>query len=202
MTIPGKEPSARASGDASNPEFRGSIGRRLTALSAFLLVLFAIAGGLSVYGARPIYLLAAHGDIPGSVAYPRDAIQAHFAWGGQPEECFTSSLDWMLALAIYEGFMRIELYGVDLWDASHERGTQRNGAHYWIGQARGRGIDVVIPDSSSLCKTERLYGYFTQTSGRNFSSISMHRFMAQLTEAQRLNDPAYVPPGLDTPVAV
>src|SRR3990167_506112 len=58
-------------------------------------------GVLSVYGARPIYLLAAHGDIPGSVAYPRDAIQAHFAWGGQPEECFTSSLDWMLALAIY-----------------------------------------------------------------------------------------------------
>ena len=158
-------------------------------------------GALSVYGCRPIYLHAAHPDIPGSVAYPRAAIQAAFAWGGQFEEFFTSSVDWMLALAIYEGFERIELYGVDLWAAPHERGDQRTGAHYWIGQARGRGVDVVIPDESSLCKTERLYGYFTQTSGRNFSSVSLERFFAQVREAARLRDPAYVPPGLDAPRA-
>lgn len=155
---------------------------------------------LSVYGCRPIYLHDRHPAITGSVAYPREVVQVAFAWGGYLEECFTSSVDWMLALAIHEAFARIELYGVDLWDAPHERGDQRCGAHYWIGIARGRGIDVVIPDESSLCKTERLYGYFTPTSHRNFSSVSVDRFFAQLKEAERLRDPAYVRPGLDTQV--
>lgn len=163
-------------------------------------------GVLSPYGCRPIYLHAQHHEIPGSVAYPLAAMQARFAWGGHPEEFFTSSFDLMLALALSEGFERIELHGVDLWDgvlavtdvAPHERrGQQRNGAHYWIGVARGCGVDVVIPDESSLCKTERLYGYFSMTSERNFCSTSIDRFFAQVREADRLRDPAYEPPGLD-----
>ena len=155
-------------------------------------------------GRRPIYLLepGAAAEVPGGVVYPTETVQDWFSWGGQPEEFFTSSVDWMIALALLEGFERIELYGVDLWAAPHERGKQRNGAHYWIGMARGRGADVVIPDSSSLCKTERMYGCFTLTSGRNFSSMNIDRFMAQLKEAERMRDPAYVPPGVDTPVAV
>lgn len=148
-------------------------------------------------GRRPIYLVDAHPEIRGSVAYPTRRIQERFAWGGQLEEFFTSSLDWLIALALAEGVDRIELFGVDMWAAAHERGAQRNGAHYWIGRARGMGVDVVIPDSSSLCKTERLYGCFTLTSGRNFSSMNLDRFMAQWKEAQRLNDPAYVAPGRD-----
>jgi len=148
---------------------------------------------------RPIYLHAAHPAIPGSVGYPREAVQREFAWGGHDEEFFTGSIDWMLALAIWEGVRRIEVFGVDLWEAPHERGDQRTGAHYWIGIARGRGCEVVIPDESSLCKTERLYGYFTPTSSRNFSSVCVDRFFAQVREAQRRQDPQYVPAGLDTP---
>ena len=106
----------------------------------------------------------------------------------------------MLALAINEGVDRIVMHGVDLWDAPHERGDQRCGAHYWIGLARGRGIEIEIPDESSLCKTERLYGYFTSTSDRNFSSVSLDRFLSQVREASRMADPCYVPPGLDTPL--
>lgn len=146
---------------------------------------------------RPIYLLTATPVIPGSRPYPFATIQAAFAWGGGVEEFFTSSVDYMLALAIHERVDRIALHGVDLWAASHERGTQRNGAHYWIGIARGRGIEVVIPDHSSLCKIERMYGCFTLTSPRNFSSVSVGRFLQQVAEAQAMAAPGYVAPGLD-----
>jgi hypothetical protein len=150
---------------------------------------------------RPIYLLQSYPEIPGSVAYPTRRMQESFAWDSHPEELFTSSLDWMLALAIAERFQRIEIYGADMWDAPHERGDQRNGAHFWIGRALGAGIDVHLPDGSSLCKTERLYGCFTPTSGRNFSSISVHRFMAQWKAAQAMQQPGYVAPGVDEEVA-
>lgn len=152
-------------------------------------------------GRRPIYTLDVEPEIPGSVRYPIEPVAAAFRWGGQDEEFFTSSIDYMLALAILEGFERIEVYGVDMWAAAHERNVQRNGAHYWIGLARGRGIDVVIPDESSLCKVERRYGDFAETSARNFASMSVDRFFAQLKAAREQDAPGYVAPGLDTEAA-
>lgn len=149
---------------------------------------------------RPIYLLDVDPTIAGSVAYPRGSVQQAFAWGDWPEEFFTSSIDWMLAFAIREGFTRIELHGVDMFDG-HERKVQREGAHYWIGMARGRGIDVVIPDASSLTKTERLYGYQTLTSPRNFASMSLRRFLLQCRDADRMKGEGHVScvvtPGVD-----
>lgn len=149
-------------------------------------------------GRRPIYTLEHEPEIPGSVRYPIESIAAMFAWGGHEEEFFTSSTDYLMALAIAEGFERIEVYGVDMWAAEHERNIQRNGAHYWIGIARGRGIDVVIPDESSLCKIERRYGDFQLTSPRNFASMAVGRFFAQLQAARAMEQPDYVAPGLDT----
>jgi hypothetical protein len=160
---------------------------------------------------RPVYLHAEHHDVPGSVAYPREKIQCAFGTRQGPEEFFTSSFDWMMALAIYEGFTRIVLRGVDLWDGAvvvqkpteRERlmVRQRNGAHYWIARARGRGIEVNVPNESSLCKTERLYGWFDLTSDRNFCSMSLDRFLEQLDAANRMRDPAYDPPGVDASMA-
>lgn len=146
---------------------------------------------------RPIYLLQRAREIPGSVAYPASQMQDRFAWDGHREELFTSSLDWMLALAIAEGFQRIEIYGCDFWDAPHERGVQRVGAHFWIGRALGAGIDVHLPDDSSLAKNERLYGCFTVTGPRNFRSVSLERFLAQCADAERMEAPGYVPAGVD-----
>lgn len=147
---------------------------------------------------RPIYLHKPYVAVPGSRAFPIAKLQQAFGWGGHPEEFFTSSVDFMLALAIHEGVDRIELYGVDMYEAPHERGEQRNGAHYWIGIARGRGIDVHIPDDSSLCKTDRLYGYFRPTSARNYKSMSCTRFIRQIRLARSREAADYVEPGLDT----
>ena len=145
---------------------------------------------------KPIYLLDRYEDIPASVALPIKELQRFYATPQGVEECFTSSLDWMMALAGMEGVDRIELWGVDLW-AGKERATQRDGGHYWIGRLRGMGVDVFIPDESSMCKTERLYGSFKMTSGRNFSSMSGSRFIEQVKRAQAMKEPGYAIPGVD-----
>lgn len=69
---------------------------------------------------------------------------------------FISSIDYMIALAIYEQYERIELYGVELREQT-EWERQRAGATYWVGVAQGRGIDVLIPKKSVLMSAP-LYG--------------------------------------------
>jgi hypothetical protein len=64
---------------------------------------------------------------------------------------WNSSIAYMLALAITEGYEKISVYGVDMRD-DEEYFYQRPNCEYLIGLARGRGIEVVIPDASPLCK--------------------------------------------------
>jgi hypothetical protein len=76
---------------------------------------------------------------------------------------FTNTVDFALALAIYEGFTEIDLYGVNMVFGS-EYEFEKAGVEYWIGQAMGRGINVhVFGDTSSILKTRDglLYGYGT-----------------------------------------
>jgi hypothetical protein len=113
---------------------------------------------------RPIYMLEKHEDIPASVAYPLDEMARRFG------RYFTSSIGYMLALAITEGrderfqpvgdshFDWIGVYGIDL-ASDTEYGDQRPNAEYFIGFARGLGIDVHLPEASALLKADHLYGY-------------------------------------------
>ena len=72
---------------------------------------------------------------------------------------FVSSIDYMSALAIYEGFERIEYYGVELKEKT-EWAMQKSGATFWAGIAKGRGIEIVIPRNSVLISAP-LYGIDT-----------------------------------------
>ena len=69
---------------------------------------------------------------------------------------YISSIDYMIALAIYERFDRIELYGVELREKT-EWAMQKSGATFWAGFARGRGIEVLTPSNSVLISAP-LYG--------------------------------------------
>lgn len=73
---------------------------------------------------------------------------------------FNSTVDFALALAIYEGYGQIDLYGVNLANCT-EYAQQKPGAEFWLGQAMGRGIKVNIYGLSSLMKTHdgKIYGY-------------------------------------------
>ncbi len=108
---------------------------------------------------KPIYRWE-HDPNMVTAIYPREAIQQHFAQDGVPERDFWGSLAWMLALAIYEGFEQIELFWYTL-DLEGEYRQQVGSALYWIGQARGRGIRVLIHGDSGLKPTGPMYGIET-----------------------------------------
>lgn len=71
---------------------------------------------------------------------------------------FTNSFSYMLAYAIWLGcYKKIWLYGVDM-SAQHELyRNERGGVEYWIGMAKGRGIDVEISKGSSVAQ-RKFYG--------------------------------------------
>jgi hypothetical protein len=100
----------------------------------------------------PVYMAKKKDEYKNSVAYPKDEIVAEFG------SYFNSSVSWMIALAIYEGFKEIYVYGVNM-ASDEEYRNQRSSCEYFLGIATGRGIKVVIPSGSDLLKTGRLYGF-------------------------------------------
>ena len=99
----------------------------------------------------PTYMLDHTPEFPSSLAYPiKDVANSGRTY-------FTSSVAYMLALAVHEGFDEIRIVGINL-DTRLEYLEQRACVEYWIGQADGRGIEVKIAGNSSLLEGF-LYGY-------------------------------------------
>ena len=91
----------------------------------------------------PIYMQKQYKAFPKAVKYPYLDIVEKYG------RRFYSTVDYMLALAIDECYDKIYLYGVDL--AIYEEYLyQRPSCTYWIGLARGRGIDVFIQEGSGI----------------------------------------------------
>lgn len=99
-----------------------------------------------------LYLYEPHPELAHATVYPFDDVERSV--GGY----FSSSIGYMLALAIHEGAEEIGLWGVAM-EGHDEYGYQRPNAEYLVGFARGRGIKVHIPPQSSLCKFGGQYGY-------------------------------------------
>lgn len=70
---------------------------------------------------------------------------------------FTSSMAWLIANAINEGYEDVSLFGVDLLLES-EYIKQKPCIEFWLGVAIGKGIKVSVQDSSNLLKPQSLYG--------------------------------------------
>ena len=112
----------------------------------------------------PVYMQTEHPEMPHSVKYPLDEILEHF--GGcfvDPDDAkyFNNSISYMIALAIYEGFDEIHVYGVDMSTLMEdgEYAHQRPSCEFWLGMAAGKGIKLYIPKEADLLKTRFLYGY-------------------------------------------
>lgn len=109
----------------------------------------------------PVYMLEHIPAIPGSVAYPKDAIMDRY--GPAAVFFYTSSLSWMFALALAQpGVTEIGLWGVDMSAAEEVYSGQRAGCQYWIGKAMEMGIKVTIPPQSDLAMPTPLYGFCEQ----------------------------------------
>ncbi len=103
---------------------------------------------------RPIYMQPTFcdGRFPGAVPLPLEALIAKFG------RYFTSSIGYMVALAILEDYDWIGLYGIDL-ASDVEYAQQRPNAEYLIGIARGMGKTVVVAEGSAILQAGHLYGY-------------------------------------------
>ena len=99
----------------------------------------------------PIYMAARVPGIPTSVPVPIDELIAIGA------DYFTSSIAYMIAIALRDGFTTIHLYGIDLV-VNEEWGYQKPCAEYWLGLAQGKGVDIGVHRNSALLKGAYRYG--------------------------------------------
>lgn len=111
----------------------------------------------------PVFMWWQHPEIPNSVRYPLEQV-LHMATDGYTNSganYFTNTISWLIALAVAYGYKRIALYGVDMAQdnpVGQEYAKQRPSCEFWIGVAKGRGIQVDIPPESDLLQTPFLYG--------------------------------------------
>ena len=113
----------------------------------------------------PVYNCQVFPDIPTSIRFPIELMTEEF---GMPRTGFvnpthkdgywTNSISMMIALAIYEQFELIEIYGVDM-AVGTEYNEQRPSCEYYIGIAKGRGIEVRLPAECDLLKARFVYGF-------------------------------------------
>ena len=91
-------------------------------------------------------------ELPNATPYPIEEIKAKFG------KYFTSSIAYMIALAIHEGATEIGLWGIDML-ADEEYGGHRPCCEYLLGIAQGKGINVIVAEESPLLHCERMYAY-------------------------------------------
>lgn len=111
----------------------------------------------------PIYMQQHYPDIPHSLPFPREEVIKTVGL-----EYFTSSIAWMLGLALLLDYTEIGLYGIDMLGES-EYAYQRSCVEYLIGIAHGRGKHVHLPDVCPLLKGQHVYGFEPTFTLENFA---------------------------------
>lgn len=101
----------------------------------------------------PVYMVDPITEIPSSVAYPKNEMIEKFG-----AFFWTSTISWMMALAIHQGAKEITFAGIDM-SAQEEWNFQRSGAHFFIHTARELGIKVTAPPESDLLRPPPMYGF-------------------------------------------
>ncbi len=101
---------------------------------------------------KRIYMQAVDPRVPDSVAYPIDGVSRLI-----PYRYLRSSPAYALALAIYLGYRRVELYGQEL-SSNTEYAYQATNMAFWIGFAHGYGVDLRLHCWESEFN-QRLYGF-------------------------------------------
>jgi hypothetical protein len=101
----------------------------------------------------PIYMQQTWDDIPASVRFPKDELIGRLG-----SEYWTNCPAWMIGMAIAMGYRSIHVCGIDMAQDT-EYAQQRPCCEYWLGYARGKGIEVSVADTSDLMAHVGVYGY-------------------------------------------
>jgi hypothetical protein len=97
--------------------------------------------------------------VKNSVKYPLKEIQdmvKHVRGLGQK---LTSSIGELIALAVYMGYMDIELYGVHMAHEEEIYSEQREGCVAWLCYFAGKGGSYWLPDQSAVMHPQPIYGF-------------------------------------------
>ena len=106
-----------------------------------------------------LYCQEEYEEFPSAKRFPIEHLRKKY------RDFFTSTLAYMMAMALDEGYTHIELYGYDM-EADTEYRTQRDSAEYFIGMAEGLGVGVYMPRNCSLLKIGLgMYAYETMEVG-------------------------------------
>jgi hypothetical protein len=115
----------------------------------------------------PIYMQYYQPEVPKSLEYPLhdvcDKFLSNFWRGDNHVKYFTSTLAYMMGVALLDNFERIEIYGFELSDEI-EYVKQKACAEFWIGLAMGRGVEVYTPPNCQILYSD-LYGGNEQGDG-------------------------------------
>lgn len=101
----------------------------------------------------PIYMQHHYDEIPSSVEYPLEEVIKYTSG----LRYFTSTVAFMIGLAMLEGFERIELYGIEM-ASNTEYAYQRPNGEFMIGLALGKGVEIYLPPGNTMLSGS-LYGY-------------------------------------------
>jgi hypothetical protein len=120
---------------------------------------------------KPIYMLPQHcgGEFPAAVPLPLDVLTKRFKAG----RYFTSTIAYMIALAIHEGYPWIGLYGIDL-ASDIEYQDQRPCGEYLLGVAEGLGIQMELAPTCAMLKVGHLYGFEKPVGSSLKDAIATH----------------------------
>jgi len=101
----------------------------------------------------PVFMQRRHDDIPASMEFPVE-------WLCQTLDSryWTNCPAYMIGMAIAMGYSTIHVVGVDMAQDT-EYHTQRPCCEHWLGFAKGRGLEIAVPEQSDLLSTLGLYGY-------------------------------------------
>lgn len=114
----------------------------------------------------PVYTSVVREGYPGLVAFPLEAVlnrKTDATNGGAPY--FNNTAAYAIAYAVHIGVKRISCFGLDFTlPNSHHAEKGRACCEFWLGIAAARGIEITVPEGSSLldaCEPDalRLYGY-------------------------------------------
>lgn len=112
----------------------------------------------------PVYTSVVRPGYPGLVPFPlAELLDASLDGNGTPY--FNSTAAYAIAFAILIGVKRMSLFGIDYTlPNAHSAERGRACCEFWLGVASSRGIEITVPEQSSLldaCAPERelLYGY-------------------------------------------
>lgn len=98
-----------------------------------------------------LYCMDKRDWLPDAKLFPARELMAKYG------DYFNNSISWMIAFALHEGATHIGLWGVEM-AVGDEYGHQRPSCEYYIGLARGMGVDVYIPPQSDLLFCVNQYG--------------------------------------------